>query len=49
MKPGGILVVILLIIVLVGATGGDSAVSNIGHSINRGLHWVSVAWDSLTG
>jgi hypothetical protein len=41
------LVVVLFIVILAGATGGDDSVRTVGSAIGKAIHWVNVTWDSL--
>lgn len=43
------IVVVLFIVVLAGATGGDASVKNVGDAIGTGVHWIAVAWTAIVG
>lgn len=45
----GAALLILAIIILVGATGGDSSAASIGNAIGAAFHWVQVAVDAALG
>ena len=42
------LIVLLFIVVLAGATGGDQSVTRVGDALGQLAHWVNVAWTALT-
>ena len=42
------LIVLLFIVVLAGATGGDESVTRVGDALGQLAHWVNVAWTALT-
>lgn len=42
-------VMILVIIVLLGATGGDASAASVGRAIGGSVHWISVAWSTMVG
>ena len=49
MNAKGIVLVVLFVIVLLGATGGDESVRALGTAIRSGAHWVAVAWNAIVG
>lgn len=42
------LIVLLFVVVLAGATGGDASVSKVGEALGQLAHWINVGWQSLT-
>lgn len=42
-------VMIVIIVILLGATGGDASAASVGRAIGGSFHWVSVAWSSMIG
>lgn len=49
MSLKSILIVVLFIVVLAGATGGDASVRTVGDALGTGVHWIAVAWNALVG
>jgi len=45
-SPKGVALVLVVIVVLVGATGGDQAAASVGNAIGEAVHLVRVAWDA---
>jgi len=43
-----IVVALLFVVVLAGATGGEESVSRVGDSLGQLAHWVNVAWTAMT-
>lgn len=43
-----ILVVLLFVVVLAGATGGEESVTRVGDAIGMLAHWINVAWTAMT-
>ena len=43
------LLLVLFIVILLGATGGDESAAAVGSAIGDAIHWVRVAWDALLG
>lgn len=46
MSPKGVALVLVVIVVLVGATGGEQAAASIGNAVGEAVHMVRVAWDA---
>ena len=42
------LIVLLFVVVLAGATGGEESVSRVGDALGMLVHWISVAWTAMT-
>jgi hypothetical protein len=42
-------IVLLFVVVLAGATGGDESVRRVGDALNQLGHWINVAWIALNG
>jgi hypothetical protein len=42
-----VLLVLLFVVILAGATGGDASARLVGDALGRTVHWVGIAWDSL--
>jgi hypothetical protein len=47
LKGAALLVVALII--LLGATGGDGSAAAIGDAIGSAVHWLQVAWEAAVG
>lgn len=43
------IITLLLVVILLGATGGDASAASVGRAIGGSFHWVAVAWHSMTG
>lgn len=43
------LITLLVVVVLLGATGGDASAASVGKAVGGSVHWVSVAWKSMVG
>jgi hypothetical protein len=43
-----ILVVMLFVVVLAGATGGEESVTRVGDALGQLAHWLNVAWTAMT-
>lgn len=43
-----VLVVLLFVVVLAGATGGEESVTRVGDAIGMLAHWINVAWQAMT-
>ncbi len=46
MSPKGVALVLVAIVILVGATGGDQAAASVGNAVGEAVHLVKVAWDA---
>jgi hypothetical protein len=47
MSVKGFLVVLVVVILLAGATGGSASAKNVGHTLGVGVHWIADAWNAL--
>ena len=45
----GAALLVIVMIVLLGATGGDASAAAIGDAIGSAVHWLQVAWDAAVG
>lgn len=43
-----IVVALLFVIVLAGATGGEESVSRVGDALGQLAGWINVAWTAMT-
>ena len=43
-----IVVVLLFVVVLAGATGGEESVARVGDALGQLAHWVNVAFNAMT-
>jgi hypothetical protein len=49
MSIKGALLILLFLVVLLGATGGDASAAAVGNAVGDAIHWVRVAWDAMVG
>ncbi len=42
-------VVLVLVVILLGATGGDTSAASVGRAVGGSVHWIAVAWKSMVG
>ncbi len=47
MNLKNIVLFLLVIIVVLGATGGDASAAAVGRGIGQAFHLVQVAWDAM--
>jgi len=43
------LITLVIVVILLGATGGDASAASVGRAVGGSVHWVSVAWHAMTG
>ena len=43
------LITLVVVVILLGATGGDASAASLGRAVGGSFHWVAVAWRSMTG
>lgn len=43
-----VVIVLLFVVVLAGATGGEESVSRVGDALGMLAHWLNVAWTAMT-
>lgn len=48
MNLKSIIVVLLFVVVLAGATGGEESVGRVGDALGQLAHWINVAWTAMT-
>lgn len=48
MSLKAIVVALLFVVVLAGATGGEESVSRVGDALGQLAHWINVAWTAMT-
>lgn len=47
MNAKGVLLMLVVIVVLVGATGGEASAAAVGNAVGEAAHLVKVAWDAM--
>lgn len=47
MKLPNVLLLILLVTIVMGATGGDASAAAVGNALGDAVHFVRVAWDAM--
>jgi hypothetical protein len=45
-SPKGVALILVVLVVLLGATGGDQAAASVGNAVGEAVHLVRVAWDA---
>lgn len=45
----GAVLLVVAIVILVGATGGDASAASIGNAVGAAFHWVQVAVNGALG
>lgn len=48
MNLKSIIVVLLFVVVLAGATGGEESVARVGDALGQLATWINVAWTAMT-
>ena len=48
MNVKAVLVALLFVVVLAGATGGEESVTRVGDALGMLAHWLNVAWTAMT-
>lgn len=48
MSLKSIIVVLLFVVVLAGATGGEESVVRVGDALGQLAHWINVTWTAMT-
>jgi hypothetical protein len=49
MNVKNVALLLLVVIVLVGATGGEASAAAVGNALGEAAHLVKVAWDAMVG
>ena len=47
MNIKNLLITILVIVVIVGATGGEQSAAAVGNAVGEALHLIRVAWNAM--
>ncbi len=47
MNLKNILIFLVIIVIVLGATGGDASAAAVGRGVGEALHLVGVAWDAM--